>query len=980
MPIRARSRTTTDSNSTSATPPPARLQRACNDPACASEEMLGIQPKLTVGAPDDAYEQEADRIAEQVVSGGGAPDAPAAITPLVQRKAGASTLSTAGASHAAINTAATVVASGGSPLGEAERDFFEPRFGRDLSHIRLHTNSAANHAASGINALAYTLRNHIIFGRGQYSPSTTDGRRLLAHELVHTLQQGAAPPSSRGRGESADSAGTVGSSPHTSSPHISPPRISRLPDPERLQRQCPPPVRNRGGAAGCGLCMGGNFGVTGALVHQLVQYAFFAEYPDMVPSGGGMELIVPTVPEGETAPFTPEVDLSLEREENGLRVLYIGELKPFDDAGRQRQQAREKLNDYARELRAGGIYDDVRLLRLDPPPEFPFIEIPYPPGCPRQFIHTCRIESGIYQYYCDPSWADLQRDPRCRCEGRRDRDQERQQQREQQQEQDQREDRPYDPVPLPHGEPRGGNRPQTEQSPDEVERPPVVPVPPVTVPHPEQPGEPEVGPETEPEGPRVIPFPRPPVPEDEPEVLPEAARVALAAAVAAAILAGLKQLARRLPAAALRRVIAPLEAAAVAALVIFYSDRVEASPGSGESPLEAIFDLMQQDGIPVTDEMRARIEADPQLKAALERAASGGSLSEAQRAIGQRTMELIAENPEAFSEEDLRLLAEAMEAVSGGGDGAQPTVETLHRMIEAQRQGRPITSELPQSGEGADGGAGTEMESESETAPITDVPEGESGIEPGEEETPLPQVSEEMLEALAESGEAERLLRAMAGRLGRGPEITDEVVRRFLETVPDDLTPEEVDALIERLAPMEEGLSLDEILQRIRNSIESVREGEAADEQMPSQEETPEAQEPEAQEPEVQEPGAQEPEIQEPEIQEPEAPENGLTENEAIQRIRAFLARSPATGSFMLPPNAVIEAGRTFTILMASNRNGLTAGFVRFTLVRHIEGRNWTITLYPTRLYDAEGNYVETFPSAPTETEVTLPRQGRRRR
>jgi len=91
----------------------------------------------------------------------------------------------------AVKPAGDAVSSGGRSLSPADRAFFEPRFGRDLSHVRLHTDAAAGRAAAGIGALAYTHRDHIAFAPGEYRPSTSEGRRLIAHELTHTLQQGA---------------------------------------------------------------------------------------------------------------------------------------------------------------------------------------------------------------------------------------------------------------------------------------------------------------------------------------------------------------------------------------------------------------------------------------------------------------------------------------------------------------------------------------------------------------------------------------------------------------------------------------------------------------------------------------------------------------------------------------------------------------------------------------------------------------------
>src|SRR5262249_44836066 len=69
--------------------------------------------------------------------------------------------------------------------------FFEPRFGMALDHVRVHTDGEAAEAARGVMARAYTAQNHIVFSRGEYAPHTTEGRRLLAHELTHVVQQGA---------------------------------------------------------------------------------------------------------------------------------------------------------------------------------------------------------------------------------------------------------------------------------------------------------------------------------------------------------------------------------------------------------------------------------------------------------------------------------------------------------------------------------------------------------------------------------------------------------------------------------------------------------------------------------------------------------------------------------------------------------------------------------------------------------------------
>jgi hypothetical protein len=194
--------------------------------ACTAEERLGIQPKLAVNRPGDRYEQEADRIADQVTASRAAPlTGPLPITPLVQRQVEeeeeeeevlqpktdgtgqgnfqrqpeeeeeerlqAKAAGTARQTWRAddLQRATSAVATGGRPMTQAERDYFEPRFQRDFSGIRLHVGSHAANAARGIGARAYTLGRNIAFAAGQYAPDTLSGRRLLAHELTHTIQQ-----------------------------------------------------------------------------------------------------------------------------------------------------------------------------------------------------------------------------------------------------------------------------------------------------------------------------------------------------------------------------------------------------------------------------------------------------------------------------------------------------------------------------------------------------------------------------------------------------------------------------------------------------------------------------------------------------------------------------------------------------------------------------------------------------------------------
>lgn len=86
-----------------------------------------------------------------------------------------------------------VLRSPGQPLDQATRTALEPRFGHDFSQVRVHTSEQAAESARAVNALAYTVGQHIVFSAGQYAPTTPGGQRLLAHELTHTVQQGDRP-------------------------------------------------------------------------------------------------------------------------------------------------------------------------------------------------------------------------------------------------------------------------------------------------------------------------------------------------------------------------------------------------------------------------------------------------------------------------------------------------------------------------------------------------------------------------------------------------------------------------------------------------------------------------------------------------------------------------------------------------------------------------------------------------------------------
>ncbi|MGA6828050.1 eCIS core domain-containing protein [Nitrospira sp. NS4] len=159
---------------------------------------LFLQPKLAISQPGDPYEQEADRVADQILR---MPE------PTVQRQcaacsAGGPPCQACGEERISLSrkpdgvaggdapgSVQSVIRSPGQPLAPAIRTFFEPRFGQDLSHVRVHTDEEAQRSARDVNALAYTVGSHVVFGAGRYNPGSSEGRLLLAHELAHVSQQ-----------------------------------------------------------------------------------------------------------------------------------------------------------------------------------------------------------------------------------------------------------------------------------------------------------------------------------------------------------------------------------------------------------------------------------------------------------------------------------------------------------------------------------------------------------------------------------------------------------------------------------------------------------------------------------------------------------------------------------------------------------------------------------------------------------------------
>ena len=162
-----------------------------------------VQPKLAVNQPGDRYEQEADRVATQVMrmpapalqrcgAACGCPACRAAREGATDEAVLWRKTQPAGPTQLPAVPSAVdgVLRKSGRPLDAGAAAFMGARFGLDFSHVRVHTDATDGAAAQAIAARAFTVNNHLAFAPGEYQPHTRAGRQLLAHELAHVVQQG----------------------------------------------------------------------------------------------------------------------------------------------------------------------------------------------------------------------------------------------------------------------------------------------------------------------------------------------------------------------------------------------------------------------------------------------------------------------------------------------------------------------------------------------------------------------------------------------------------------------------------------------------------------------------------------------------------------------------------------------------------------------------------------------------------------------
>jgi|GEM_PF-3486752 len=232
---------------------PARGTQArtpCPAP-CGNQALLRrLQAKLKVGAVNDPLEHEADRVADQVMRMPAPGAAMSSAPPQVSRKCDkceeekklqkkeAGPQTAIGEAPASVHE---VLRAPGQPLDAQTRAYFEPRFGRDFSSVRVHSGPVAAQSARDVNAHAFTVGHNIAFNSGQFAPGSQEGRRLLAHELTHVVQQGGV---NRAVGWASRSGAADGAKVHVPKAGVSarPEGVSVARSAQIIQRQPIPPT------------------------------------------------------------------------------------------------------------------------------------------------------------------------------------------------------------------------------------------------------------------------------------------------------------------------------------------------------------------------------------------------------------------------------------------------------------------------------------------------------------------------------------------------------------------------------------------------------------------------------------------------------------------------------------------------------------------------------------------------------------------
>ncbi len=400
-------------------------------PARSSVASSFSASALHINRPGDFYEQEADRAADQVVSSSPATSSARKLTwslskvslqaplqrecscdgecddckkeKMLQREA------TGAPPHAvAPPIVHSVLGGAGRQLDPSTRTFMESRFGHDFSSVRIFNDGAAAESARAVSANAYTVGEKIVFNQGRYSPGSPAGNRLLAHELAHVVQQGAA-----GKLLQKRTSDVAGSSPQRealeshagSSQAADLINVSSRPPGLGLQRS---PILTPDAAGSCGVCYRGDAKQVGLDAHAMIQLRFKAQYPNLIPN---FPITIPGPKQYIINKGLPDLII---RTSTGF---IVGEIKPANPQGYIEGDA--KIEIYRRLIKE--TYPNMTFEVMELPPPVGGMEFldPKVVDCEPQKLIVNPSIRGVYTYLCWPPFSTMRKE--CKCEDDKER-------------------------------------------------------------------------------------------------------------------------------------------------------------------------------------------------------------------------------------------------------------------------------------------------------------------------------------------------------------------------------------------------------------------------------------------------------------------------------------------------------------------------------------------------------------------------------
>ncbi|WOO32545.1 DUF4157 domain-containing protein [Diaphorobacter limosus] len=286
---------------------------------------------------------------------------------------------------------------------------------------------------------------------------------------------------------------------------------------------------------------------------------------------------------------------------------------------------------------------------------------------------------------------------------------------------------------------------------------------------------------------------------------------AFAAALAAT--ATLATLASKLKGLAKSRLLAAASAVAIVALL---AKGAEASIGPGEDPIETLIKSGDATGQPIPDDIKEALRKDDRLRKLLTEAARTGNYDAARREAAEQLTRVVAQNLDAFSDEELQALLQATDGVKGQMPQGEVTVEQIRQRIAARQRGGGAGSgagpAAPAGDSGSGSGSGSAATHEEPAAPET-APDAAPPARPQPAQAP-----------------AERLVEGMARPAAGGPRFTESARNKLLEAaraMQPPLTDAEVDELLRRMGPAT-GKTEDQVVESLRQGMAALRAGKAA--------------------------------------------------------------------------------------------------------------------------------------------------------